>query len=94
MTLGLVLLTRLLECTYDKPSNRRRNPAPQYIEALETRLQRAEALLRKFAPDVDLTDPELDPAVQQEFRNREHVAWSIICRLRRSASIIARMRSR
>ncbi|KAK0722851.1 fungal-specific transcription factor domain-containing protein [Lasiosphaeria miniovina] len=48
-----------------------KNPAPQYIEALETRLQRAEALLRKFMPDVDLTDPNLDPAVQQEFRNRE-----------------------
>ncbi|KAK0621332.1 fungal-specific transcription factor domain-containing protein [Bombardia bombarda] len=59
------------ECTYDKPSNRRRNPAPQYIEALEIKLQRAEALLRKFMPDVDLTDPDLDPAVQQEFRNRE-----------------------
>ncbi|KAF6825568.1 C6 transcription factor [Colletotrichum plurivorum] len=60
------------ECTYDKPSNRRRNPAPQYIEALESRLQRAETLLRKFMPDVDLADPTLDPAVQQEFRNREH----------------------
>jgi hypothetical protein len=59
------------ECTYDKPSNRRRNPAPQYIEALEARLRRAETLLRKFMPDVDLTDPNLDPAVQQEFRNRE-----------------------
>ncbi|KAK3996062.1 putative transcriptional regulatory protein [Cladorrhinum sp. PSN332] len=59
------------ECTYDKPSNRRRNPAPQYIEALEARLQRAETLLRKFMPDVDLTDPTLDPSVQQEFRNRE-----------------------
>ncbi|KAK4237914.1 fungal-specific transcription factor domain-containing protein [Achaetomium macrosporum] len=59
------------ECTYDKPSNRRRNPAPQYIEALEARLQRAETLLRKFIPDVDLADPNLDPAVQQEFRNRE-----------------------
>jgi hypothetical protein len=59
------------ECTYDKPSNRRRNPAPQYIEALEARLQRAETLLRKFMPDVDLADPGLDPGVQQEFRNRE-----------------------
>ncbi|KAH8668316.1 fungal-specific transcription factor domain-containing protein [Xylariales sp. PMI_506] len=59
------------ECTYDKPSNRRRNPAPQYIEALENRLQRAEALLRKFMPDVDLSDPNLDPSVQQEFRLRE-----------------------
>ncbi|KAI1435741.1 hypothetical protein GGR50DRAFT_702483 [Xylaria sp. CBS 124048] len=59
------------ECTYDKPSNRRRNPAPQYIEALENKLLRAEALLRKFIPDVDLNDPNLDPAVQQEFRMRE-----------------------
>jgi hypothetical protein len=38
---------------------------------LETKLQRAEALLRKFVPDVDLNDPNLDPAVQQEFRLRE-----------------------
>ncbi|KAH9887412.1 fungal-specific transcription factor domain-containing protein [Xylariomycetidae sp. FL2044] len=59
------------ECTYDKPSNRRRNPAPQYIEALENRLSRAESLLRKFVPDVDLSDPTLDPSVQQEFRMRE-----------------------
>ncbi|KAH0598034.1 hypothetical protein MHUMG1_04406 [Metarhizium humberi] len=59
------------QCTYDKPSNRRRNPAPQYIEALESRLQRAETLLRKFMPDVDLADPNLDPAIQQEFHNRE-----------------------
>ncbi|KAL7789798.1 fungal-specific transcription factor domain-containing protein [Trichoderma ceciliae] len=61
------------ECTYDKPSNRRRNPAPQYIEALESRLQRAESLLRKFVPDIDLADPNLDPAIQQEFHNRERV---------------------
>lgn len=65
------LLTYSAECTYDKPSNRRRNPAPQYIEALEAKLIRAEALLRKFVPNVDLNDPNLDPAVQQEFQNRE-----------------------
>lgn len=59
------------ECTYDKPSNRRRNPAPQYIEALESRLQRAEALLHNYLPDVDLADPNLDPAIQQEFLNRQ-----------------------
>lgn len=61
----------MLDCTYDKPSNRRRNPAPQYIEALENKLSRAETLLRKFMPDVDLNDSSLDPAVQQEFRMRE-----------------------
>lgn len=28
-------------------------------------------MLRQFMPDVDLSDPNLDPAVKQEFRNRE-----------------------
>ncbi|KAI9803684.1 MAG: hypothetical protein M1833_000596 [Piccolia ochrophora] len=41
------------DCTYDQPSNRRRNPTPQYIEAIESRLQRAEALLKKVRPDWD-----------------------------------------
>ena len=51
-------LTRPAECTYDQPSNRRRNPAPQYIEAIENRLHRAEALLKTVLPDVDLDDPK------------------------------------
>jgi hypothetical protein len=54
------------ECTYDQPSNRRRNPAPQYIEALENRLQRAETLLRTVLPDVDLNDPaDINVAIAQ-----------------------------
>ena len=53
------------DCTYDQPSNRRRNPAPQYIEALETRLQRAETLLRTYLPNVDLNDPNIDAAILQ-----------------------------
>ncbi len=53
------------DCTYDQPSNRRRNPAPQYIEGLETRLQRAENLLRTVLPNVDLSDPEFDSILQQ-----------------------------
>ena len=48
------------ECTYDQPSNRRRNPAPQYIEALENRLQKAEAILRSVLPGIDLDDPKYD----------------------------------
>ena len=58
-------LTGTTDCTYDQPSNRRRNPAPQYIEALEIRLQRAEALLKSVLPDVDLNDPNLDAGVPQ-----------------------------
>ncbi|RDW71274.1 hypothetical protein BP6252_07837 [Coleophoma cylindrospora] len=56
----------MVKCTYDQPSNRRRNPAPQYIEALEHRLQRAEALLRTVLPNVDLNDPNVDAILQQQ----------------------------
>ena len=52
-------------CTYDQPSNRRRNPAPQDVEALENKLQRAEALLRNVLPNVDLDDPNADLVVAQ-----------------------------
>ncbi|KAI1957177.1 Gypsy retrotransposon integrase-like protein 1 [Ophidiomyces ophidiicola] len=54
-------------CTYDQPSNRRRNPAPQYIEALEARLQRAEALLRAVLPEVDLDDSSIDTNKVDDF---------------------------
>lgn len=54
------------ECTYDKPSNRRRNPAPQYIEALESRLQKAERLLRALVPEIDLDDPRYDGCCVEE----------------------------
>ncbi|KAL8699941.1 MAG: hypothetical protein Q9224_001196 [Gallowayella concinna] len=53
------------ECTYDQPSNRRRNPAPQYVEALENRLEKAEALLRSVLPDVDLDDPKYNATMPQ-----------------------------
>lgn len=57
-----------VECSYDQPSNRRRNPAPQYVEALEARLQKAEALLRTVLPNVNLDDPQLDVhATEQRF---------------------------
>jgi hypothetical protein len=48
------------ECTYDQPSNRRRNAAPQYVEALENQLKRAGAILRLIIPNADLRDPDLE----------------------------------
>lgn len=60
------LVNSVADCTYDQPSNRRRNPAPQYIEALESRLQRAETLLRTVMPNVDLNDPNIDNIIQQQ----------------------------
>ncbi|KAF4332107.1 fungal specific transcription factor factor [Fusarium beomiforme] len=58
-------------CTYNKPSKRGRILRTQYVDALKSRLQRAETLLREFIPDVDLSDPDPGHTVQQEFRNRE-----------------------
>ena len=55
-----VVTNLVIECTYDQPSNRKRNPAPQYIEALEARLHKAEAILRSVIPGIDLDDPGYD----------------------------------
>lgn len=51
---------KFLDCTYDQPSNRRRNPAPQYIESLEQRLQKAEAIIRAILPGLNIDDPKYD----------------------------------
>lgn len=56
-----------IDCTYDQPSNRRRNPAPHYIEGLEHRTHRAETLLRMLMPEIDLNDPAIDVAVAQGY---------------------------
>jgi hypothetical protein len=54
------------ECTYDQPSNRRRNAAPHYIEALEKQLHRANAILRLVLPEgADLNDPNLETKLTQ-----------------------------
>lgn len=60
-----LLLSPDLDCTYDQPSNRRRNPAPQYVENLEHRVHRAESLLHILIPNLDLNDPGIDAAVAQ-----------------------------
>jgi hypothetical protein len=54
----------IVDSTYDQPSNRRRNATPQYIEALESQLKRAKALLHVVFPTVDLNDPSIDAHLQ------------------------------
>ncbi|KAF3928863.1 hypothetical protein ABW20_dc0104604 [Dactylellina cionopaga] len=60
------------ECTYDQPSNRRRNPTPQYIEALEGRLQRLDSFFKLVLPNVDLDQPNFEaetlPKLQQALK--------------------------
>ncbi|KAL8667181.1 MAG: hypothetical protein Q9202_000753 [Teloschistes flavicans] len=58
-------------CTYDQPSNRRRNPPPQYVEKLERRLRRAEMLLRNVLPNVDLDDPSYDAAATPQLQVKQ-----------------------
>jgi hypothetical protein len=55
----------MVECTYDQPSNRRRNAAPQYVENLEHQLKRATAILRLVLPNANLEDPELEMKLRQ-----------------------------
>ncbi|KAI9812057.1 MAG: hypothetical protein M1826_002976 [Phylliscum demangeonii] len=44
--------------TYDRPSNPRQHLAPQqFIDCLQSRPGRAEAIIRARVPDVDLTNP-------------------------------------
>jgi hypothetical protein len=50
-------LNRLLD---EKVEYKRKNPAPQYIEALEGRLSNAEYILRSVLPSIDLDDPKYD----------------------------------
>lgn len=50
------------ECTYDQPSNRRRNPPPMYTEHLEQQVQALKTLLKSVAPDLDVDSPDFDPA--------------------------------
>ncbi|KAL8706916.1 MAG: hypothetical protein Q9201_000076 [Fulgogasparrea decipioides] len=63
-------------CTYDQPSNRRRNPAPQYVEALEKRLQKAESLLRNVLPNVNLDDPIYDDMAAQQPQVKQEKAFA------------------
>ncbi|KAI5781651.1 fungal-specific transcription factor [Peziza echinospora] len=48
------------DCTYDQPSNRRRNPGPQYIEGLEKDKHQLATLIRLIRPDLDPFEPNFD----------------------------------
>ncbi|RPB21954.1 hypothetical protein L211DRAFT_851166 [Terfezia boudieri ATCC MYA-4762] len=48
------------DCTYDQPSNRRRNPGPQYIEGLEKDKQQLATLVRLLRPDINPFDSSFD----------------------------------
>ena len=65
LLLAPLLIWHREECTYDQPSNRRRNAAPHYIEALESQLKRAQNILKLLLPNADLNDLNLEIKIQQ-----------------------------
>jgi hypothetical protein len=46
----------ILACSYDQPSQRRRNPQPQYMEALERQVSTLASILKVNCPHVDISD--------------------------------------
>jgi hypothetical protein len=60
-----LLMYRCAECTYDQPSNRRRNATPQQVENLESQLRRAQTILKLLLPNADLNDPNLEDKLRQ-----------------------------
>lgn len=58
------------QCTFDQPSNRRRNPAAGYVELLEAKCERYKKLLQKLLPDVEIEEaydgPSEDDAQRQD----------------------------
>lgn len=71
---------RGLECTYNQPASRGRD-AKKYIEALESRLRKAEALLKVATPDIDLNDPHLFTAGVDQRRTESSLEGPLIPRL-------------
>ena len=65
--LVVVTTNPVLDCTYNQPSHRRRNPTPKLLEAMERKLNRAEALLRVSNPEINLDDPSIDELLEQGF---------------------------
>lgn len=49
-------MTHRLACSYDQPSQRRRNPQPQYMEALERQVKTLTSILKVNCPQVDISD--------------------------------------
>ncbi|KAK9467753.1 fungal-specific transcription factor domain-containing protein [Lipomyces arxii] len=48
------------ECTYDQPSNRRRNPAPFHSHQLSAQLQQCNIILQALIPGIDIQKPGFD----------------------------------
>jgi hypothetical protein len=46
----------MVACSYDQPSQRRRNPQPQYMEALERQVKTLSSILKTNCPQIDISE--------------------------------------
>ena len=53
---GIIKVDSCVACSYDQPSQRRRNPQPQYMEALERQVKVLTSLLKTNCPNLDLSE--------------------------------------
>jgi hypothetical protein len=51
-----VVFTKYVACSYDQPSQRRRNPQPQYMEALERQIKNLVAIVKTNCPNLDINE--------------------------------------
>jgi hypothetical protein len=56
------------DCTYDRPSKRSNRLSQKEIEELESKLQRAQNLLKAISPDLDVDNPNLDAGTLSKLR--------------------------
>ena len=50
------LFLTLVACSYDQPSQRRRHPQPQYMEALERQVKALVSILKTNCPQIDISE--------------------------------------
>ena len=51
------------DCSFDEPSNRRRNPTPKYVKAIEGKLVHAHAIIHRLMPGLDIDSVDLQKEV-------------------------------
>jgi len=56
------------DCTYDRPSKRSKRLSQNEIEELESKLQRAQKLLKAIPPDLDVDNSNLDAGMLSKLR--------------------------
>ena len=61
-------LSESADCSYDRPSKRSKRLSQKEVEELESKLQRAQNILKTISPDLDLDSPNLEADALSKLR--------------------------